>query len=89
MYVNIFTTILMYHSRMKDIKREVGLRLKESRKTANLTQAEVAKILLMPQQQYSRFENGKYELNYSQIVELCKLYDISCDYLFGLKNSDY
>ena len=48
-------------------------------------QQQVAEILLMPQQQYSRFESGKYELNYSLIVKLCKLYDISSDYLLGLK----
>ena len=70
---------------MEDIKRIVGARLKESRKAAGYTQAKVAEFLLMPQQQYSRFENGKYELNYAQIVKLCKLYDISSDYLFGLK----
>ena len=67
-----------------DIKKEVGNRLKESRKAAGYTQTQVAKLLLMTQQQYSRFENGIFELNYSQIVTLCKLYDISADYLFGL-----
>ena len=71
---------------MEDIKAIVGTRLKESRKNAGYTQARVAALLHMPQQQYSRFENGKYELNYAQIVFLCKLYDISCDYLLGLKN---
>ena len=70
---------------MEDLKLAVGLRLKESRKNAGYTQAKVAEILSMPQQQYSRFENGKYELNYAQIVKLCKLYDISSDYLLGLK----
>lgn len=65
--------------------KEVGERLKESRKQAGYTQAEVAKIMYMTQQQYSRFENGIFELNYQQIVKLCQLYDISADYLFGLK----
>lgn len=67
-----------------DIKREVGERLKEARKIAGYTQAQAAQILHMTQQQYSRFENGVYELNYSQIVMLCRLYDISADYLFAL-----
>ena len=67
-----------------DIKKELGKRLKESRQAAGYTQTQVAKLLLMTQQQYSRFENGIFELNYSQIVTLCKLYDISADYLFGL-----
>lgn len=67
-----------------DIKKEVGKRLKDSRQAAGYTQAQVAKMLLMTQQQYSRFENGIFELNYSQIIALCKLYDISADYLFDL-----
>lgn len=68
-----------------DIKKLVGERLKESRRAAGYTQSQAAKIMNMTQQQYSRFENGIFELNYSQIITLCKLYDISADYLFDLK----
>lgn len=68
-----------------DIKKEIGNRLKQGRKDANYTQAQVAKMLHMTQQQYSRFENGIFELNYTQIIFLCKLYDISADFLFGLQ----
>lgn len=68
-----------------EIAISVGERLKESRKAAGYTQTGVAKIMKMTQQQYSRFENGVYELDYSQIVKLCALFDISADYLFGLK----
>ncbi len=67
------------------IKQSVGKRLRESRRLVGYTQAQVAEMLLMTQQQYSRFENGIFELNYDQIVYLCKLYDISADYLLGLK----
>ena len=69
---------------MEDIKQAVGLRLKESRRMKHMTQAQVAALLYMTQQQYSRFENGIYELNYQQIVFLCTLYDISSDFLLGL-----
>lgn len=65
-----------------DISKLVGERLKEARKAKNLTQAQVAKKLFMTQQQYSRFENGIFELNYSQIVTLCKLLDITPNELF-------
>ena len=67
-----------------EIKKAVGERLKESRRAAGYTQSQAAKIMNMTQQQYSRFENGIFELNYSQIITLCKLYDISADYLFDL-----
>ena len=63
----------------------VGERLKEARKTAGYTQAKVAEIMYMTQQQYSRFENGVFELNYDQIIKLCQLLDITADYLFGLR----
>lgn len=68
-----------------ELRKQIGERLKESRKTAGYTQSNIAEILNMTQQQYSRFENGVFELNYAQIIKLCKLYDISADYLFGLK----
>lgn len=68
-----------------ELRREIGERLKEGRKQAGYTQSAIAAIMNMTQQQYSRFENGVFELNYAQIVKLCHLYDISSDYLFGLK----
>ncbi len=67
-----------------DIKKQVGERLKEARRAAGYTQTQVAKKMLMTQQQYSRFENGIFELNYLQIITLCKMLDISADYLFDL-----
>ena len=68
-----------------DIKKEVGNRIKESRKIAGYTQFETAKKLLMTQQQYSRFENGVFELNYAQLIEICNLFEVTADYLLGLK----
>ena len=71
---------------MSNIKKEVGERIKESRKLAGLTQKEVASRLLMTQQQYSRFENGIFELDYEQLIKISKLYNISVDYLLGLED---
>ena len=67
-----------------DIKKEVGSRIKESRIIAGYTQLEMGKKLFMTQQQYSRFENGIFELNYSQLIKICKLFDVSADYILGL-----
>ena len=41
--------------------------------------------MLMTQQQYSRFENGVYELNYAQIKNLCELLDITPNELFDFE----
>ena len=69
---------------MEDLKKEVGERLKVERKSKGYTQSQVAKMMFMTQQQYSRFENGQFELSYSQLVFLAKLYEVSLDYIFGL-----
>lgn len=50
-----------------------------------MTQKEVAALLHMTQQQYSRFERGIFELNYDQILFLCELYDIDANELFNIK----
>ena len=63
----------------------VGQNLKRARKEMNLTQKEVATTLMMTQQQYSRFENGVFELNYAQIMRLCELYEITPNELFGVE----
>jgi len=68
-----------------DTKKEIGARIKESRKATGYTQLEMAKKLFMTQQQYSRFETGIFEFNYSQLISICKLLDVSADYLLGLK----
>ena len=68
-----------------EIAKQVGNELKQARKAKGLTQKEVAQKFFMTQQQYSRFENGVFELNYSQIIALCKLLDISPNDLFGFQ----
>lgn len=67
-----------------NIAKIVGNNLKQARKFKGLTQKEVAEKLKMTQQQYSRFENGVFELNYYQIILLCELVDITPNELFTL-----
>lgn len=62
----------------------VGNNLREARKAAGYTQQQVAEIMLMTQQQYSRFENGVFELNYEQIIKLCQLFKITASDLFDV-----
>ena len=60
------------------------LRLKELKKLYNLTQADLANVLGTKQQQISRYETEERELKASQIIELCKHYNISADWLLGM-----
>jgi len=69
-----------------EIAKAIGNRIKEARKIKGLTQKEVASIFHMTQQQYSRFENGVYELNYQQIIDICKLLNLSPNEIFGLED---
>ena len=65
-----------------EIAKMVGENIKAARKAKGLTQNQVAKVFYMTQQQYSRFENGVFELNYEQIINICKLLDTSPNEIF-------
>ena len=66
-----------------EIAKIVGNNLKVARRAKGYTQKAVAAQMYMTQQQYSRFENGVFELNYEQILRLCELLDITPNELFG------
>ena len=68
-----------------EVAKIVGNHIKEARKFKGLTQKEVADIFHMTQQQYSRFENGVFELNYQQIIDICKLLDITPNEIFDFE----
>lgn len=67
-----------------DMAKTVGMNLKNARRAKGYTQKELAAMMYMTQQQYSRFENGVFELNYGQIVRLCELLDVTPNELFGM-----
>ena len=71
----------------KNLKEEVGKKLKERREQLKLTQRQVAQRLGVAQPVYHRFEKGIFECSYEQLYALCKLFDLSADFLLGL--SDY
>ena len=62
----------------------VGARLKELRLQKHMKEIDAAMELEVSTAQYSRFENGVFELNYEQLAFLCNIYDVSADYLLGL-----
>lgn len=68
------------------LKVELGKKLRERREQLHLTQRQVAEVLKVSQPVYQRFERGIFECSYAQLVALCKLYDLSADYLLGLRD---
>lgn len=61
-------------------------RLKDLREDNDLTQKYIADILNMKQQQYSRYENGEYEIPLYCLIRLAKFYNVSTDYILNLSD---
>ena len=62
-----------------------GEKIKNLREDKNLTQAELGKALNMTQRKISYMEHGQYEPSLGDIVSICKFFNVSSDYLLGLK----
>lgn len=60
------------------------IRIRQLREDHDLSQAQVADKLGIRQNVYSRYETGKNDMKPFQILELCKIYNVSADYILGL-----
>lgn len=61
-------------------------RLKELRKDKNLSQQQMAEYLKIKQQSYARYEADTSEPSYEMLVEIARYFDVSADYLLGMKD---
>ena len=61
-------------------------RLRELRVSAGFNQTEIAEILDMQQNQYSRYERGERELPMHLFVKLAVYYKVSLDYMVGISD---
>ncbi|MBR5337805.1 MAG: helix-turn-helix transcriptional regulator [Lachnospiraceae bacterium] len=64
-------------------------RLEDLRIDNDLTQQDVADILLCQREVYRRYEKGTRELPLSFAITLAKYYDVSLDYLVGITNKKH
>ncbi len=62
------------------------LRLKDLREDNDLYQKDIAKVLNMNQQQYSRYETGIRSLPIELLDTLADFYNTSTDYILGRTN---
>lgn len=62
-------------------------RMKDLREDSDYTQEYVAHFLGTSQTMYARYERGANELPIHHLLTLCKLYNVSADYLLGLSNN--
>ena len=61
-------------------------RIKELRKLNNFTQTEIANKLSITLRQYQKYENGEVKPKYETLIKLSLIYNISLDYITGLKD---
>lgn len=61
-------------------------RIKDLREDKDLKQKDIAKILNVSQQQYSRIETGENEIKLDSLIKLALFYNTSTDYILGLTN---
>lgn len=60
--------------------------LRDLREDLDLKQNYIASMLNTTQQMYSKYESGQTELPLRHLITLCKFYNVSADYVLGLKS---
>lgn len=61
----------------------VNLRIRDLREDADLTQKQIAELLMCDQSLYSKYERGERALPLELAVQLADFYRVSLDYLVG------
>jgi transcriptional regulator with XRE-family HTH domain len=70
-------------NKFKKDRSEFMNRLKELRKSRNLTQDEMAKKINLPRSTYSNYETGKREPDYYTLEQIAEYFGVTVDYLLG------
>ena len=63
----------------------IGEKIKSFREDLDMNQTELGKMVNMTQRKISYIECGKYEPSIEDIKALCNFFNVSADYLLGLK----
>ena len=61
----------------------MNLRIRDLREDADLTQKQIAELLMCDQSLYSKYERGERVLPLELAVQLADFYKVSLDYLVG------
>lgn len=61
-------------------------RIKDLREDNDLLQKDMAQIIKTTQQQYSKIELGKSDIDGQKLILLAKYFNVSADYILGLTN---
>lgn len=63
------------------------MRLKELRKSRNISQLKLAIEIGANQNSISRYENGEREADYQTLIDIADYFDVSIDYLLERTNN--
>ncbi len=63
-------------------------RIRDLREERKLTQRQIAEVLGIRQQVYSKYELGVRSLPLEHLMKLCRYYGASADWILGLAESD-
>ena len=63
-------------------------RIRDLREERKLTQRQVAEVLGICQQVYSKYELGVRSLPIEHLVKLCQFYNASADWILGLAGEE-
>ena len=63
-----------------------GQRIKEIRKEKGLTQSQLAEMLSTTQSTVGKYEREEIQLTVDTIIKICKVFEVSADYLLGLED---
>lgn len=71
------------------LRKEIGLRVTEIReKKLHMTKKKFASLINMKSQYLGTVENGQRGLTVEKVVEICKIADVSADYILLGKTAD-
>ena len=68
------------------MERKIFEILKELRLSHDFSQQFVANYLQIDRSNYSKYELGKLTISVDMLKQICLLYNISADYILGLKD---
>ena len=69
--------------------KEIGIHTRELRLELNMTLRDVAKYLSIENSSWSRYETGKYLIQTTYLIAMCKKSGISSDYVLGRSKIKY
>lgn len=63
-----------------------GERLRECRLRSKYSQQKLGELLSVSQSTVGKYERGELEPSFDMVVKICRLMEVSADYLFGLSD---